>query len=226
MKKTAALKIVACLAVLTLLGITALAGGSRSGFVTINGGRQTVALAGQSRIYIPPAPDEAPMSKIFSNLGPAGNVYQCCIGWTISAVGSIVGQQNWIAEGFTPAADATVFKVKVAVGYVTGTNGVTIALAQDAGGIPGTILRKWNKTGLPTFGTCCTLIAGKDVNGIPVSGGTQYWLVVKTSGKTPDTWDAFNFSNSGLGPLANNTGNGWQNLGDGNSQGAFAVLGQ
>jgi hypothetical protein len=224
-KKKAAVLVIACITVLVLAGMTAVAVGSKEGFMTINGNRMTVAMRGPSGFAAGVVdPDDAQLKKIFTNLGSGSSVYNCCTGWTISAVGSVIGQQNWIGEAFTPKSNSTITKVKVAVGYVTGTNGVTFGISKDNGGVPGGLLKSWSKTGLPTFGTCCTLLTGKIAAGIPVSGGTQYWLVVKTSGKTPDTWDAFNLSNSGTGTLANNTGSGWNNLGN-NQQGAFAVLG-
>lgn len=224
-KRTAAMRVLGCVAVLVLVGVTALAVGSKKeGYITANGGRMTIALRGPMPTYTPADPGDATLATIFSNLGTGGNVYNCCTGYTISAVGSIIGQQNWIAEAFTPANNATVTKVKVAVGYVTGANGVTFGLAKDKNGIPGGLLKSWSKTGLPAFGSCCTLLTGKDAAGIPVKAGVQYWVVVKTNAKTSDTWDAFNWSNSGVGTLANNTGSGWVNLGSG-TQSAFAVLG-
>jgi hypothetical protein len=221
-KKAVVTRILLGLAVLTLVGVTALALGSKNGFTTINGGRMTVAMRGPSKFFIPMERQEPGLKVIYSNLGSGSSVYNCCTGWTISSVGSIIGGQNWIGEGFTPTANATVTRIRVGVGYVTGTNGVAFALANDSGGLPGTIIRKWTRQNLPTFGTCCTVKAGDD--SIPVTAGTQYWVLVLTGRKTADTWDAFNLDNSATGPLANNTGSGWVNQGV-NQQGAFAVLG-
>jgi hypothetical protein len=223
-RKSVALRIALATAVIVLAAATALAAdGNKSGFKTINAGRMTVATNGGTRVHSAPDPDQN-LSVIFSNLGSDGSVYNCCTGWTISAVGSIIGGQNWIGEAFTPTTSATATKLKVAVGYVTGTNGVTIGIYKDNNGVPGGVLKKWNKKNvLPAFGSCCALVVGKNAS-VPLTGGTQYWVVVKTSSQTPDTWDAFNLSNSGTGTLANNTGSGWVNLGD-NQQGAFAVLG-
>lgn len=225
-KRKAVVRILVCVGVLVLAGVTAVALGSKDGFMTINGGRMTVAMRGPSAFTAATVdPEDAHLQKIYSNLGTGSNVYNCCTGYTISAVGSVVGQQYWIAEAFTPAKSATVTKVKVAVEYVTGTNGVTLGISNDHGGVPGKLLISWpGRADLPTFGTCCTLVKAKNTPGIPLTGGTPYWLVVKTSAKTSDTWDAFNWSNAGVGPLASNTGSGWTNLGD-STQGAFEILG-
>jgi hypothetical protein len=224
-KKAAAIRILICMTALTLVGVTALARGSKSGFITVNGSRMTIAMRGPSKFVTPMERDEPGLKTIYSNLGTGNSVYNCCTGWTISALGSLIGAQNWIGEAFTPTADATVTRIKVADGYVTGTNGGVIALAADKNNVPGKILKSWGKINLPAFGTCCTLKVGQDnVGGIPVKAGVQYWVVVKTGPNTSDTWDAFNLDNSATGPLANNTGSGWNNLGV-NQQGAFAVLG-
>jgi LysM repeat protein len=223
-KRTAAMRILACMAVVVLVAGTALAGGSKNGVVTVNNGRMTVATKGGQHVSASDDSGDATLSTIFTNLGSGGTVYNCCNGWTISGVNSLIGAQNWIGEAFTPANNATVTKVKVAVGYVTGTNGVTFGLSKDKNGVPGKLLKSWSKVNLPTFGTCCTLLTGKDAAGIPVKAGVQYWVIVKTNASTSDTWDAFNISNSGVGTLANNTGSGWVNLGS-NQQAAFAVLG-
>jgi hypothetical protein len=226
-KKAPVNRVLLCLAVMTLVGVTALALGSKQGFITINGGRQTVALRGPSKFFTPPPVVEPGLTTIYSNLGTGTGVYNCCTGWTISATGSVIGAQNWVANGFTPSANVTATQVQAGVGYVTGTNGVTLALAADSSGVPGTILHTWrvDKTTLPTFGTCCMLVHGNDKAGIKLTANTQYWVIVRTSTSTPDTWDAWNLdSNGASGPFSNNTGSGWQNLGSA-QQGAFAVRG-
>jgi len=223
-KRTAAIRLLVCVAVLIVVGATALALGSKNGFVTINGGKMTVAMMGPSKFFTPMERDEPGLKTIYSNLGTGSTVYNCCSGWTISAVGSVIGQQNWIGEAFTPTKDATVTRLKVGVGYVTGSNGVVIGLWSDKNNVPGKILKSWGKFNLPTFGTCCTVKVENAAAGIPVKAGVQYWVVVKTGPKSSDTWDAFNLSNSANGTLANNTGSGWVNLGT-NQQAAFAVLG-
>lgn len=152
------------------------------------------------------------------------NAYDCCNGWTVSAVGSIVGFQQNVAMPFTPDKNYAVKTVTVAVGYVAGTNGATVSLNADAGGVPGAVIKKMAVTGLPVFGTCCVTasIGGK---GSPVTAGTQYWVVVKTDKKTADTWDAWNMNNIGAsGTFAFDTGTGWQ-LTSGPT-GAYSVLGK
>jgi hypothetical protein len=215
------------LAVLTLVGVTALALGSKDGIITINGGTMTVAMRGPSKFFTPTAKHDPKLKTIYSNLGTGSSAYNCCVGWTISATGSVVGSENWVANAFTPAANATIVQIDLGVGYVTGTNSVEVAIATDNGGKPGRFLDNWDLGNLPTFGTCCTLITVKDGDeGIAVKANTQYWLVVKTDAKkSPDTWNAWNLDNSATGQLANNTGTGWTNRGV-SQQGAFDLLGR
>src|SRR5207245_5942565 len=107
-KRAAAIRILFCVTALTLVGVTALALGSTSGYITSNRSKTTVAMRVPSKFFTPMERDEPGLKTIYSNLGSGSNVYNCCTGWTISATGSIIGGQNWIGEAFTPTSDATV----------------------------------------------------------------------------------------------------------------------
>jgi hypothetical protein len=135
---------------------------------------------------------------IFSNLAakyPKGQ-YWCCTGYNVMGSKSGVGEQ-WMAAAFTPAADHTVTRIEVAVGYSQqGTNGVVLSLNSDNNGVPGKALKTWNASGLPRFGTCCALLVKSDSSGIPVSAGKQYWVVLSTNSHELDTVDAWNVIDS------------------------------
>ena len=137
--------------------------------------------------------DDPRLVTIFSNLAatyPKGQ-YWCCSGYNI--MGPSQGEQ-WMAAPFTPSANHTVNTIEVAVGYSQGkTNGVVVSLNQDNNGVPGKALKTWNASGLPRFGTCCGLVVKSDSAGIPVSAGTQYWVVLSTNKNELDTVDAWNF---------------------------------
>ena len=132
--------------------------------------------------------------KIFSNLAseyPNGEFW-CCTGYNIMGPSSGVGEQ-WMAAAFTPHANHTVTKISVAVGYSQGTtNGAVLSLRQDNNGAPGKTLKGWTLSALPVFGTCCALAEASDPSGIPVSGGQQYWVVLRTNASQLDTVDAWN----------------------------------
>ena len=138
--------------------------------------------------------NDAGLITIFSNLGaayPKGE-YWCCTGYNVMGQNSGAGEQ-WMAAAFTPAADHTVTKIEVAVGYSQqGTNGVVLSLNLDNNGVPGKALKTWNASGLPRFGTCCGLVVKTESAGIPVSAGKQYWVVLSTNSKEQDTVDGWN----------------------------------
>ena len=131
---------------------------------------------------------------IFSNLAseyPNGEFW-CCTGYNIMGPSSGIGEQ-WMAAAFTPYANRNVTKITVAAGFSQGTvNGVVLGLKDDNNGIPGKWLKSWTIYGLPRFGTCCALVTGSDTAGIPVTGGQQYWVILKTDANQLDTVDAWN----------------------------------
>jgi hypothetical protein len=142
--------------------------------------------------------EAAGLITIFSSLAskyPKG-VYWCCTGYNVMGSASGVGEQ-WMGGAFTPGADHTVTRIEVAVGYSgQGVNGVVISLNEDNGGIPGKALKKWNASGLPVFGTCCTVVVKTDKSGVPLSGGKQYWVVLTTNSNETETVDGWNVSDA------------------------------
>jgi hypothetical protein len=199
---------------------------SKKGIVTTQNGRQTVAP--QAKVFIPYVDDDAPLKTIYNNLGSAYplGVYWCCTGGTISGPNSVIGDEFWDAAGFTPKADATVTKVKVAVGYVTGNvTHVIVTLSADNGGIPGKVLKKWKADNLPAFGSCCTVTTKKNA-GVKVKAGTLYWVTVQTENDS-DIWAAWNLNDTDqvtLQPTAFAQDGVWSG-GQGAPTYAFAVLG-
>ena len=140
--------------------------------------------------------DDPTLVTIFSNLAskyPKG-VYWCCTGYNVMGPNSGVGEQ-WMAAAFTPDADGTVTKIEVSAGWSEGTNGIVISLNNDDNGMPGQALQTWNVSDLPFFGTCCTLLKVSS-QGIPVTGGQQYWVMLKTNGRELNTVDAWNVSDA------------------------------
>lgn len=220
-----AFKVLACVAALTLCSAQALAGGA--GAVATPDGRTVIAAGSSNAPVVQRKIKPFGVKEIYStfNTNP-DDAYNCCSGWTISAVGSIVGSLQDVAMPFTPDANYTVLAVDVAVGYVAGTNGVAITINEDAGGVPGAAIKKGTVTGLPSFGSCCvTATIGGGAGGAPVTAGTQYWVVVKTNQVSWDTWNAWNHNNVGhVGTFAYNTGAGWQVASDLLS--AFSVMGK
>lgn len=220
-------KTLTLLSLLTFLFVSLAAqAASKNGVVTSRDGRQTTATKGASKFYAPSYQPDAGDAVIYNNFSnyPLG-VYWCCSGWTISGPNSIIGATYADGMPFTPAANATVTKIVVAVGYVTGTNGATVSLNADAGNLPGAVIGKFDIAGLPPFGSCCATEFKSSGKGAPITAGTQYWVVVQTTAKTADTWDAWNMNdtNQTTQPFAFFNDGSWVNTSG--VLGAFAVVG-
>ena len=145
--------------------------------------------------FTPAAIHDAGLVTIFNSLAsryPKGE-YWCCSGYNV--MGPNQGTL-WMGAAFTPDADHTVTKLEIAVGWSDGTNGVDISLNSDSNGMPGKALKTWSVTGLSRFGTCCSLVTVSDKRGIPISGGKQYWVVLKTNDNETDTVDAWNIEDA------------------------------
>jgi hypothetical protein len=122
---------------------------------------------------------------------------------------------------FTPSFGATVTKILVAVGRLSGTNAVAVSLNEDSSGLPGDAIQSFVVSNLPFFGNCCEVKLANTAT--PVSGGLQYWVVVAPAdGTTVAAWN-LNVTNQTPQPQAY-TDNGMWKLTH-NIQSAFAVQG-
>ncbi|HXM59435.1 MAG TPA: choice-of-anchor R domain-containing protein [Terriglobales bacterium] len=181
------------LTVLALASLTAFAA-SKKGIEMSQDGRIVTFTKSTKSATQTTLSDEG-LVKIYGSLATAypKALYWCCEAYSIS--GPNFGPytpEYWEAAAFTPSADHTVTKVEVAVNYGEGYNGVVVGLYADASGVPGKAIKTWFVTGLPTGGTCCTVMEAKDSAGIPVTAGTQYWIVLKTNKKSSNTFAAWN----------------------------------
>jgi hypothetical protein len=178
--------------------------------------------------YAQPPIATAGLTKIFDNLShyPDG-VYWCCTSFIISGTKSEFAAQSWIAAPFTPTANLTVSKIVLGLGYVSGKNAVVVTLNSDSAGLPGSELGSTTISGLADFPGCC-LVAQAKGQGVPVSAGQQYWVVVKTNSSNSDTWAGWAFNDTeqvNLTSVAVNSGSGWEPLPSLGAP-AFEVLGK
>ena len=165
------------------------------------------------------------LNTIYSNLGTGDNVYDCCTALTTAGPTSPLGETVEVANAFTPAADATISQVQVALGYALGTEAISVSIRSDNNGLPGTVIAQWNPKELPSLGTCCALVTKDFSSGIPVTGGTPYWLVVRQTVTSADAWNGWNLNTSNAsGPFAIKIGH-FINQGV-RQQGAFGIFGQ
>ncbi len=229
MFKSPLARILIGLVALTLIGVTALALGSRTGVVTTSDGRHAIATKGPHQ-FVPTDPDsDAGLTTIAGNLSryPFG-VYFCCYGDTIAGPSAGFGHTYWAAMGFTPSANATVTRLKASVGFVVGVNSIVLGLYSDSNGIPGKpIFNQATKVGaLGNFGDCCVLAVVNDA-GVKVKKGTPYWVVVSTNKKSATTFGAWAFNSTDMRETVNLTAgyvDGTWTSGTG-LQAGFAVLG-
>ncbi len=167
-------------------------------------------------------------TTLFSDLGPSGNVYQCCTGWTVSGTGSI-GTAFTQANEFTAMASGSISQIDIGIGYVEGTNSFYAALYTDNNGQVGTQLGMWsNLTSSTNFGTCCGLVTITGITGISLTANQSYFLVLGPMSQTATTWEAWNWNSQGVNGLdlySTDGGNTWNSNGSGNPIGAFDVIG-
>jgi hypothetical protein len=198
-------KLLVAVAALALVGSAAMAAGPKqpvgqNGVVVSKDGRLTTAttpshsaVAGSRRVVDPGA------TAIYNNIGdfyPNG-AYWCCTGYTVTGPNALSGfPEFWEAAAFTPAVDGTANIIKVAVGYVIGTNELRITLNADNGGVPGEELGNFKVDALPTFGSCCVVTAHRTHGGIALTGGQQYWVVLRTGKESANTWAAWNLNDT------------------------------
>ena len=183
------------LTVLALASLTAFAG-DNDAVVTSKDGRTTISTAPAQHV-IGNRTSDAGLITIFDNIGTAypNGEYWCCTGATITGPSAIQNfPEYWEAAAFTPKADHTITKIEVAVGYVEGNNGIVLGLYDDASGVPGTPIKAWPQSGLPTFGSCCVVDTQALTKGVPVKANTQYWIVMKAGAKDANTWAAWNLN--------------------------------
>jgi hypothetical protein len=170
------------------------------------------------------------LRKLFSNLGPKLHAYDDVNGLLVEGPANpTTHQYQWVANPFTPNANATVKEIEIALTYQgSGSDKAVVALYSDVGGLPGKALASWNVSNLPVVGHCCKLVKVTSNQGVRVRKGIQYWVVGRTNKASTAAYDGWEFvSNFKIGPIAfisADSGNVWTLYSDG-TENAFAVFG-
>jgi hypothetical protein len=177
-----------CLALFAVASLSLRAAG-KTQFAFSPDGKTVWATNPQSRVT--PAPQfDAGLKMIAGNFSryPFATYFSIW-GNTIAQGGANFPFQTWVAVAFTPTADATVTKIATSAGRQGGgVSGFEIGLYNDAGGIPGAPIKTVHVAKLPHYGECCDLSVASVPEGIPVTAGTQYWVVVSTTENDPDIY--------------------------------------
>jgi hypothetical protein len=195
-KKGIAISCLVLLACATML----LASAKKSNVAFTSDYKHVIATPGSTHII--PNVQHASGTTISSVLStyPYGT-YFCCFGNTVAAGGANFPFQTWVAVGFTPATSATVTEIQASVGtFGENNSGFTLALYNDNNGVPGTALKEFHISTPPTYGECCTLDTGKHASGIPVTAGTQYWIVAKTGTSDVEFLGGWAFNSTDMRP--------------------------
>jgi hypothetical protein len=238
------LKLTLTLAALILTSVNAFA--AAKGEVVLSKDGRMISRTNGTHAVTRVASSDSGLVTIFDNIGKAypKGTYWCCEGYSITGPNaSPLLPEYWLAVAFTPSANHTVTKMEVAIGHFRGKNELVLSLYNDVSGLPGTAMKTWQMTGLPVFGSCCTVETKGDAAGIPVTAGTQYWVVVSTVGDNSDTFADWNVedidqvdtytvpvayycsNDQGGGNCGNN--DAWTlDTSSGNQGPAFAVLGR
>ncbi|HUE23205.1 MAG TPA: choice-of-anchor R domain-containing protein [Bryobacteraceae bacterium] len=133
-----------------------------------------------------PAAEEAlpdGVTLIYTNLGTGTSVYNAGTGWTEAGAEANdypLAEAMAFTLGSDPPNDYILVRIDMGITYLQGTNGMNLILAEDNGGVPGTIIYSTSFTNLPDFGTCCTLqtakLAPTKSSYVALKAGQQYWL--------------------------------------------------
>jgi PEP-CTERM motif len=161
-------------------------------------------------------------SILFNDFG-AGHSYNSKNGLAIAGAKSKPGFIEW-GEAFTAHSKFEVAEITMALGWITGVNGVTVSLDANNGGAPGKALASWSFVGLPELGTTGSNVQTKTFgSGIVLQPNQTYWLVTAPiAGGTQAVW---NLNSTGVtGPAAVNFGGAW--LTTTAASGAFEVVGK
>jgi len=187
-----------------------------------------IAISQRSSIIQPSNKAGKGLVKIHSNLGSKTDAFDDGVSWSITGPNNPRWHTGYLAMPFTPKVNSTAKEILIALGYITGGfNKGSISIFTDAGGVPGKALRTWATGNFPHEGQCCKLVALKDFSGVPLQGGTQYWIVAHTGPHSAQAQYQWNFVWNDLqGKVAflnGNTNDKWLPYHD--NLAAFAVYG-
>jgi hypothetical protein len=156
--------------------------------------------------------------SVFDNFGP-GNTYDTFAGWTVA--GPAEGFQE-DAMSFVSSGNYSFVAADLAVGLLSGTNSLDVALAADSSGAPGAVLETFHfSNAMGTFGDANAPLEADSVTHPMLNSGVRYWLVASATG---DTFAVWNNSLSDFSGGSFNDGTGWSFISD-NPKAAFSITG-
>jgi hypothetical protein len=175
----------------------------------------------------------ATAGTLFSDLGPAGSVYNCCTAWTVDGAGTSSGLSFSAANLFTLGGSGSeaVTRIDLGVSYGVYLDTFQASIWTDNAGLPGVQVAgaDWSPLSSTTlYGNCCGLVSITGITGVTLIGGQQYFMIlspVKISDASDVGWDINNQGVNGLDLYSYNGGLTWNSNGTGNAIGAFDIQG-
>jgi hypothetical protein len=103
------------------------------------------------------------------------------------------GNSNQMAMAFTalPTGSQYAKGLQLALSVVSGSGGATVALYNDGGGIPGTVVSGSSEhvAASTPFGTLGPILHATYQHHVPLANSTQYWVVVTPDSDSAVAWD-------------------------------------
>jgi hypothetical protein len=143
------------------------------------------------------------------NTSDATDEYNDGNGYFVLGQDNHAGQpEQWVGTPFTVTASGeTATEIEAAIGdYVASTDGGRFTLAiysDDGSGAPNVSLGSGTAAAGTNYNTCCTLAHATLSPTVPLTAGTQYWVVATsidaTNPRLTAVWDATNLTPSKTG---------------------------
>ncbi|HSY66983.1 MAG TPA: hypothetical protein VK829_20505 [Terriglobales bacterium] len=220
MKKMVLARTLLGLAVLMLIGVTALAQDNSKSTITINGGRNTISMKAPARVHAPKAP--CTPAKFYDDICN-GNI-NVGSGWTVSD-GSPINTEFTPANQIISLNSGTTKTLTITVGFVVGTNGAIVDLDRDCSGLPcgahgdgGLHLCQGKLSNMYTFGNAIVAETFKCVT--TLKKGKPYWVYVQSDA---NSWLAWNLSNTATAGFVEGTNDAWGTAASGQPIGGLAI---
>jgi PEP-CTERM motif-containing protein len=128
-----------------------------------------------------------PAGTVYNTYGP-GDAYDFGAGATIR--GSFVGGYTATGLQFTPSSSGLLSSIDFSVGYVSGTNSITLSLYTSTGSTTGALLETWSVTNLPNFGqNVAPLTVVSSSHPLLTSGSNYILFAAPGANNTLAAWD-------------------------------------
>ena len=172
---------------------------------------------------------------LFSDLGPAGNVYGAGNYGVMGSGADIFhpGQtplSDTVANLFTASGTGSlpVTGIDLAVRNMGGPSTFYASIWTDSGGDPGVQVAGayWSLSTSTSEPGCCELVSITGITGVTLTGGQQYFMVLGPLSITDNSWNGCNWNNQSVTGLilgSSDGGSSWNLFGANSTLGGFDV---